>query len=570
MMLRPRSALVKVALAVVLLAAPAVTRPTPAQAAPATPAFGPSIDPFADYVGQTTCDPTAKPGAIGLRDLLEATYPVTYSLGIVRDCAVGGQSEHKEGRAYDWAVSSFDPAQKAMADDTLAWLMATDQYGNVNAMARRLGIMYMIWNRQVWKAYGTNRGWQAYTGSNPHTDHVHFSLSWDGAYKRTSWWNPPTPTIPAAGVAFHPVAPTRILDSRPGAQVGPYGTPWASGQVRDVTVNGAAGVPFDAGAVVLNATVTGTTGSGFLTLWPTGQPQPNASSINWTPGQTVANAVTVRVGSGGRVSVASSSGTTHLLLDVVGYYDARPGDGFTPLPPARVLDSRAGAQVGPYATPWGPGQSRPVKVAGLGGVPTGADAVVANVTATSTTAAGFLTIWPAGQSRPTTSSVNWGLGQTIANAVTMKVGADGQVSVYNDAGSTEVIIDVLGYFAAGSGYLFHPLPPARIQDSRVGGPLLGAWGAGVAQDVQVTGRGGGPAGAAAVSSNVTVTGTTAWSFLTVWPAGLARPSTSSLNWTPAQTVPNAVSSKLGSSGAVTVRNDAGTAHVIVDVGGWFG
>ncbi len=174
---------------------------TGARAAPATPQFGPAIDSLAAYVGQTTCDPTPKPGAIALRDLLEATYPATTPIAIGRDCSIGGTSEHKEGRAYDWGVNAFDPAQKAMATDLLTWLLATDAYGNVNAMARRLGIMYVIWNRQVWKSYGTNRGWQTYTGANPHTDHVHFSLSWDGANARTSWYT--AAPKPAAGPTVH-------------------------------------------------------------------------------------------------------------------------------------------------------------------------------------------------------------------------------------------------------------------------------------------------------------------------------------------------------------------------------
>ncbi len=569
-MLRRRSALLKVAVAVVLLLGSPVSISAVAEAAPATPVFGPAIDPLAPYDGQDTCDPTDKPGAVALRDLLEATYPATTSFGISRDCGVGGPSEHKEGRAYDWGVNSFDPTQKAMAEDLLAWLLATDSYGNVNAMARRLGIMYAIWNGRVWKSYGTNRGWQTYTGSNPHTDHVHFTLSWDGAYKRTSWYSPPSPVIPAAGVAFHPLTPARILDSRPApAQLGPYGTPWGAGQTRDVTVNGVGGVPADAGAVVLNVTATGTTAAGFLTIWPTGQARPEASNLNFVSGQTVPNAATVRVGSSGRLSVFNAAGSADVIFDVVGYYDGQPGAGFTSLPPARVSDSRAGAQVGAYDTPWSPGQTRDVAVAGVGGVPAGADAVVANVTVTGPTATGFLTIWPTGQARPQTSSLNWVAGQTIANAVTVMVGTGGKVSVFNNSGQVDVIVDVVGYFDAGTGQLFHPLAPTRIQDSRSGGPLLGPWAPQVTRDLQVAGAGGVPTGATAVLSNVTVTSTTAWSFLTVWPDGLAEPPTSSLNWTPGQTNANAASTKLG-SGRVSIKNAAGNVDVILDVAGWYG
>ncbi|WP_052394626.1 hypothetical protein [Kutzneria sp. 744] len=75
-------------------------------------------------------------------------------------------------------LSVDDPADKADAEDIIRWLLATDKYGNKNAMARRLGIMYMIWNRQMWRAYDSPDQWRPYAGPNPHTDHIHFSLSW--------------------------------------------------------------------------------------------------------------------------------------------------------------------------------------------------------------------------------------------------------------------------------------------------------------------------------------------------------------------------------------------------------
>jgi hypothetical protein len=91
-------------------------------------------------------------------------------------------------------------ADRAVAGDVLNWLLATDQYGNRHAMARRLGIMYIIWNRQVWRAYQSSSGWQPYSGSNPHTDHIHFSFSWPGARKQTTWWAAPTGSANVYGV----------------------------------------------------------------------------------------------------------------------------------------------------------------------------------------------------------------------------------------------------------------------------------------------------------------------------------------------------------------------------------
>ncbi|MFI7487497.1 M23 family peptidase [Micromonospora echinaurantiaca] len=170
------------------LAATVVAAPTAALAAPSTPSFSSRIDGYAAYDGQDTCDPTAKPGVVGFKDLVNETYG-SHTWGIGRDCGSGGTSEHKEGRALDYHFNYYDAGQRADATDLLNWLLATDSYGNRHAMARRLGMMYIIWNNKIWKAYEPSAGWQTYSGSNPHTDHIHFSFSWAGAQKRTSWWS---------------------------------------------------------------------------------------------------------------------------------------------------------------------------------------------------------------------------------------------------------------------------------------------------------------------------------------------------------------------------------------------
>ncbi|HEV2888791.1 MAG TPA: hypothetical protein VGX28_00285 [Frankiaceae bacterium] len=162
----------------------------PANAAPTAPrAYTAPIEAYAPYSPQSICSPTAKPGVVAWRDQLLRTYSWTRSLGIVRACDVGGRSEHKEGRALDWGVNVSSARDVAAVRDVFAWLFATDKYGNKHAMARRLGIQYIIWNRQIWGSYSASQGWRAYTGASPHTDHVHFSFSWPGANKVTSYWD---------------------------------------------------------------------------------------------------------------------------------------------------------------------------------------------------------------------------------------------------------------------------------------------------------------------------------------------------------------------------------------------
>jgi hypothetical protein len=213
----PRFRLIRlcsVAVAVAVVAAGSL--PDGVRAAPATPGFERPIDAYAAYDGQNTCDPTEKPGTADLRKILLDAYPTTGSLGIVRDCGTGGQSEHKEGRAFDWRLDATSVDDVARANDLFSWLLAKDEYGNEMAMLRRLGIMYMIFNRKIFKAYQPTAGWQDYSGPNPHTDHVHFSQSRSGGLKQTSWWTgSPEEAVPGGGYWLATTAGTVFPFSAP-------------------------------------------------------------------------------------------------------------------------------------------------------------------------------------------------------------------------------------------------------------------------------------------------------------------------------------------------------------------
>ena len=167
-----------------LAVAPLAARSS-AAAVPATPTFEVPPEPLARFDPQTTCR-GAQPGTQRLARLVLSTYPGTRSGGIVRDCRIGGRSEHKEGRAWDWSVDvSFGP-DAAAADAFLGWLLATDASGERYANARRLGVMYVVWDRRIWRAY--EPGWTAYSGASPHRTHMHISLSRAGAAGTTSFW----------------------------------------------------------------------------------------------------------------------------------------------------------------------------------------------------------------------------------------------------------------------------------------------------------------------------------------------------------------------------------------------
>ncbi|MCZ2826371.1 LysM peptidoglycan-binding domain-containing protein [Modestobacter sp. VKM Ac-2982] len=158
-------------------------------AEPAAPVPAPPVvEQPAPYVGQTVCDPAAKPGTADLAALVLAAYAAGANGGISRDCAVGGTSEHKEGRAWDWMLRADVPEERAAADRFLGWLTADGPSGESAYQARRLGVMYVVWDRRIWSADNAAAGWLPYTGTDPHTGHVHLSQSWSGALGQTSWW----------------------------------------------------------------------------------------------------------------------------------------------------------------------------------------------------------------------------------------------------------------------------------------------------------------------------------------------------------------------------------------------
>ncbi len=189
-----------IAVITLMLGALAALAPA-ASAVPDAPAFGPWIEGYAPYVGQSECKPRPKPGVVAFRDRVLEAYPATRPGSISRACDVGGRSEHKEGRAWDWGVSASVASERTTAREVRDWLMATDGRGNADAMARRLGIMYFIWNRHwwtswdpTWHVYCRDRNGRCITPSgsvaHPHDDHMHVSFGWRGARMKTSFWIP--------------------------------------------------------------------------------------------------------------------------------------------------------------------------------------------------------------------------------------------------------------------------------------------------------------------------------------------------------------------------------------------
>ena len=157
------------------------------------------IEDLAPYVKQVSCDPAPKPGTLALGRLLTTTYPGTgYVVG--HDCGTDAiASEHVDGRAVDWIVSARSATQKAQAQAFVDWLFEADASGRAFANARRMGVMYIIWDDRIWGAWKPLDGWGTYStcAAHPeaaadtvcHRNRLHISLSWDGAMGRDSFWS---------------------------------------------------------------------------------------------------------------------------------------------------------------------------------------------------------------------------------------------------------------------------------------------------------------------------------------------------------------------------------------------
>ena len=385
------------------------------------------------------------------------------------------------------------------------------------------------------------------------------------------------------------MVPARLMDTRLGNHTVDDqfagGGPLATNSTSNLTVLGRAGIPISGvSAVALSVTVTDPTDPGFVTVWPAGPTRPNASNLNLNPGKSISNQVVTKLGTGSQVSIfvySGSAGSANVVVDVVGYFLTTSD--FVALTPARLLDTRPGQQTvdglfagaGAFAS----GEARSLPVFGRGGLPTsGVTAVVINVTATNPTAPSFITVWPSDASFPVASNLNVVAGQTIPNLVMVAPSSTGYISLYNNAGATDLIVDVVGYFT--STRTFNPLVPARLLDTRgyatidgqsSGQGPIGSFGT---LNLPVLGRGGVPTGGVgAVALNVTVVSPTATGYLTAWgkdtTQGNAPPPTMDANFNPSDVIPKLVIAQVGPDGQVSFFNSNGSTSVVADVVGWF-
>lgn len=383
--------------------------------------------------------------------------------------------------------------------------------------------------------------------------------------------------VETAGTTYTAYGPTRILDTRKGIGTGGVIAPVPADGTLKLKIDGDSGIAADAQAVAANLTVTDPKAGGYLTAYPDGTSIPGSSNVNFEPGQTVANMAVVTVGADGYIDLYNhSTGTVDLVADASGYYTpTSSGSGYTSITPARFLDTRDGTGGYPSKTVT---QGHPVtlKIDNRFSVPaSGVSAVAVNITEATPSGGGYITAWSSG-AEPSSSNLNFATGRTRAVSAIVPVSKSGTIELaFTGTGSVRLIVDVDGYYSStGSAYV--PVAPYRLFNSE--SPGNGALKSGWYYELEVASYGDlGPDMITGVVANTTVTDPTGSGDLVVFPnensssdSPVTVPTTSALNFTTEETVPNLTFTTPGFGGYEDLYNQsAGSLQVIVDVMGYF-
>jgi hypothetical protein len=293
----------------------------------------------------------------------------------------------------------------------------------------------------------------------------------------------------------------------------------------------------------------------------------------WGPVGQVTTDVWVASGDGTNTYVTSIGAPNTTTVGMPGGTVPTPGARFVGIDPLRVLDTRLGTGLwGSFAS----GAARTFGVAGHGPIPSDAVAVTGTLTVVGQTSAGWASLGPSAATVGSTSVVNAPQGDARGVGVTVMLGPAGTLAAeWSGTGGSraQMVFDVSGYFEPGtSGATYVPLAPARVLDTRTGNGLAGLFASNLPRSFHVAGHGGVPAGATAVTGNLTAVGPTSGGYLFVGPAATATPTSSNLNVLKGDTRAASVTVKLSAGGdlaAVWKGSPGARTHVLFDVTGYF-
>jgi hypothetical protein len=382
-----------------------------------------------------------------------------------------------------------------------------------------------------------------------------------------------TLTAPIDGATFHPLSPSRIVDTRIGNGL-PHKLAGAVPQTFQVT--GHVGVPDGAVAITANVTVVKPGSTASLYLGPDPLANPPTATVNFNAGDIVACGSTIALSPSGSIGATymAASGSTDLVVDVTGYFTPdTTGDTYHPLAPARLLDTRhANGLSGTFK----PSTPRQFQVTGRGGVPSNAKAVTGNLTITDATGPWAAYIGPAPIAKPGSSTINFAKGQTRANSLTVILGSGGVLwATFMGSGKSTVdmVFDVTGYYTADlTGSKYVPLIATGVLDTRTGSGLTGRFSASTPRTFAVWNLAGVPGTATGVTGVVSVFGQTGPWAVFVGPDPVAKPLSSSLNFLKGSNCANGFTVALSSTGTLSttyMANAGSTTNVVVVITGYF-
>lgn len=356
----------------------------------------------------------------------------------------------------------------------------------------------------------------------------------------------------AEAAGFEGIEPVRVIDTRDPERGGESGK---LGAGRAVTVALDDVLPPGTVAAALTVTAVDPCRTGYLTVFPCGS-MPTASNVNYVAMRNTASLVVTMLDDGD-VCVYSSA-PTDLIVDVLGGFT--PGGApFHPITPTRWVDTRANpAQIATDPGVRSAGEEITVPIAGRGGVPSAAEAVLINLTTAGSTGATAVAAYPGpcGQS-PGTSTVNVSAGRDGASSAIVQLGDDGSLCLSTFSGGGHLILDVAGWFGPGSGGLeLRASTPQRLADTRLSG--AGAVVAGSPVAVEIT---------APSMLSVAIVDPSGTGWASAKPCG-ATETSSLVNTMIGEPMANATALGPGDGGAICVTPSM-TAHVIVDRTGTF-
>ena len=424
------------------------------------------------------------------------------------------------------------------------------------------------------------------TGSVPATGTAS-TFGFDQANRMTS---AKEPALFGASGQYHPVTPARVVNTMstvgtcflPNGASTPCTRLTASQPTLKMQITGQGGVPATGvDSVMVTVTAANTSGGGFLIAYPADQAAPQGVNLTYDAGVNVANAALVKLSPTGQIAVSKAVGDIDVIIDVVGWFSSPTGTNggsLTAMNAQRLLDTRTPPTptiCSPTCARLQGGATTTVQVTGNVGVPaSGVSAVVANFTVIPAVGADYLTAWPAGQTKPGTSNLNYTASHIEAALSTVQLSSDGKMNVaLGTAGtSADLLIDIQGYYTTATGDaagVFVPVTATRLVDSRTSigcaPPTPTA-----PCTITVTGANGVPAqGVTAVSLNITATGSTNnFNWLVAYPTGGTIPNTSNLNFDAGKTITNSAIVAVGTNGQITLK-PAGATNILVDINGYF-